>query len=349
MAAIRMVSWNIQVFGPTKYGTSVNNDKVIWIVANLVQQQNANVLVLMELMTSVSYQICFNVCEAIQMVTGNPWTFKAISARPQGDREAYGIFWQTNANFTLTNNATGAPNLNLSSLQFPNNFSASHGRRAAIANFKTTDTNTNFAVSVYHAPPNNNAVLGFEALAKSPEIYFVNNAGTVENVPHRLLGGDYNQDINTVADYEWLTDPVPAPPPPTVLGQGAGSQPVTHARTDLMTLNQGIATWGPFPGGWSPNSNDYLHLQLDNIFVSSAIGPGSGMIDVMQLIMNPFNPLRVIAQTFFLADAFGNPAFPNAGLLPPPLNVNLNHACCAWLLYRYAISDHYPLIASTNI
>ena len=350
MANIRMISWNVQVFGPQKYARTPNNEGVIWVIARLIRRANANIVVLMELTSSVCEQICYSVNEAIQRQTGNNWTYRAIPCRPTGDREAYGIFWQTDTNFAVINDAHNVNNVGLSSLQFPNNFSAINGRRAAIANFRTTDTNVNFAVSVYHAPPNIRAIQGLEALAKSPRIYFVDNAGVVQNVPTRLLGGDYNLDITTVANYDWLEDPVPAPPPPTVVGEGAGTEPITLDETEVITLTSGVNRWGPFPAGWSGNAYDYLHLRLDNIFVSSNVVSNGRILDMVELIMNPADSIRAIVQNFHLTyPGTANPAFPNAGILPPPLNVNLSHASCAWLLYRYAISDHYPLLAITTI
>jgi len=85
----------------------------------------------------------------------NAWAFQEIGARPGGDRESYGILWQTGGapNFVMTNNAAGQQNIALSPLQFPNGFSPINGRRPAIATFRTSDTGINFAISVWHSVP----------------------------------------------------------------------------------------------------------------------------------------------------------------------------------------------------
>jgi hypothetical protein len=349
MAVINMLSWNVQVFGPNRYGVSPNNAQLVMLIGRVVADRNVNVFVLMELMNSVSYQICYSVCQAINIATGNPWRFQMLSAQPGGDREAYGIFWQTNAQFAVVLDNAGDENIALSPLQFPNNYSASYGRRAALATFRTTDTHQNFTVSVYHAPPNARAIQGLEALAKTPGLYAVNNAGAVQNVGARMLGGDYNLDVNIQPEYTWLTDPVPAVPPPAAAGQGAGTAPVTNADTHLIDMRAAVNRWGDIIANWSNTPADYRHLQLDNIFMAAPVGAGH-VADIIADIMNPASGVRFIAQGFVLTNpATMLPAFPSAWSIPLPLNVNLSFAPCAWLLMRYGISDHLPVFATATI
>jgi len=350
MANINLLSWNIEVFGPGKYGNSANSIGLVNLIAQVAVQQNSNMVVLMELMSSVAQQICYSVCEAIANATGNPWMYVQLQARPGGDRESYGMLWQTNANFAVLNNGAGQMNVGLSPLDFPCNFSDREGRRAALATFRTTDTNNNFTVSVYHAPPNARAIRGLEVLAKTPGLYTVDNAGAAQAVGMRLLGADYNLDVNIQPEYSWLTDPVPAAPPPAAAGQGAGTAPITAADTTLMNMSNAVARWGNDLAAWSNVATDYRALQLDNIFWAAAPGAVGGPVDLVAMIMNPASPVRVIAQSFVTLDAVTQgPAFPFAFSLPPPLNVNLSLGCCAWMLARYGVSDHLPVFTSAAI
>ncbi|MEI9918533.1 MAG: hypothetical protein WDO14_07000 [Bacteroidota bacterium] len=229
----------------------------------------------------------------------------------------------------------------MSTLQFPNNFSGTHGRRAALAAFRTTDTNQNFTVSVYHAPPNQQAILGLERLAQSPMLYSVNNGGVAQPVGRRILGGDYNLNVNVEPGYSWLTNPVPA---------GAGTVAVTNAMTHLGNMADAVRQWGTNPANWGNNSGDYRDLQLDNIFSSPVAAAGSGVVDLVADVMNAASPVRAIAQTFVVTNPLNNmPAFPNSWSIQLPLNVNLNWAGYAWMLVRYGISDHLPVFASVNI
>src|SRR5215207_1119169 len=133
MAQIRILSWNIEVYGPEKYGRSVNAAQLVTLIGEVVGYTNANMLVVMETMSSVGDQIAFSVTEGIQAVTGQNWTYFTCEARVNGDRESYGVFWRTDAaaQFARAADATGAAVQGLATLQFPNNFSNSNGRRAA--------------------------------------------------------------------------------------------------------------------------------------------------------------------------------------------------------------------------
>src|SRR4051794_20308793 len=109
MAQIRLLSWNIEVYGPNKYGNVPNNGNIVQFVARTVQSLNANIVVFQELMTSVAYQICWSIANEITQLTGNAWDFASIEARPNGDRESYGILWQTGGapNFVITADGAG--------------------------------------------------------------------------------------------------------------------------------------------------------------------------------------------------------------------------------------------------
>jgi hypothetical protein len=357
MAQIRLLSWNIEVYGPNKYGDVPNNGRIVQFIARTAQLQNANIVVLQELISAVAYQVCWSIASEIHQLTGNTWAVHSIEARPGGDRESYGILWQTGGapNFVITSDGAGQQNIALSPLQFPNGFSPVNGRRPAIATFRTTDTGVNFAVYDWHSVPGN-PVPGLEQSARTPDLYTVNNAGAVQPVTGRVLAGDYNMWV-TQPEFTWLTNPVPAPPPPVLAGQGAGTTPILPANvqaqyTHLSKIANAIAAWGPVLAGWSANSVEYRDCQLDNSYYASPNGapaPGGGVVDLVAEIANPASPLRAIAQTFVLTNPDGSAAFPNAPVVPLPLNVNLNTTACAFLLYRYGISDHLPVFNSVTI
>ncbi len=358
MAQIRLLSWNIEVYGPNKYGNVPNNLRIVEFIVRTVRQQNANIVVLQELMSSIAGQICWSLADGLKQVTGNDWMHGTIPARPNGDRESYGILWQSGGapGFTLTSDANGQGNVALSPLEFPNGFSSINGRRAAVATFRTTDTAVNFAVSVWHSVPGN-PVPGLEQIAKTPALYAVDNAGAQQLVAGRLLAGDFNMAV-TQPQFAWFTNPMPPAPPPVAPGQGAGTTSILPADaaayfTHYAKIADAVREWGANLANWSGVPRQYRDYQLDGSYYASPNGapaPGGGVVDLVADIMLPASPLRAVAQTFTLNyPGTPHPAFPNAGVIPLPLNINLNTAACAFLLYRYGISDHLPVLNSVTI
>lgn len=356
MANIRVLSWNIEVYGPTKFAITPNNVAVARFVSQTIQQSNANVVVLMELNSGVAQQIATTIELDIEAATGQNWDTFVTPARPAGDVESYAFLWRTDAavNFAPIAAAAGLSNLN-----FPNNFSTTNGRRAAYTTFRTTDTMTNFAVSVYHAPPNNQAVLGVQQLASTPALYAVTRNGAVENVNRRALCGDYNMDaVNDAMYFLPLTTALPPMPPPVGPGQGSGCAPAIaggalNQSTILGTIADALSAWGPFMGGWAHTSTSYrrANAAIDNVYYRAAGLNNASPLDCVNEIRNPSlgSQIRAIANNFVLTYPNGNPAFPNAQNFPPGMNLALNNMGYAFLLYRYAISDHLPVFADVTI
>lgn len=350
---IRLLSWNIEVYGPTKFGLTPNNLCVARFVSQTIQESGANVVALMELNSGVAQQIATTIALDLQAATGQSWGTYVTMTRPDVDVESYALLWCTEAgmNFQAIPGAAG-----LSGLEFPNNFSATHGRRAAYAVFHTTDTLQNFAVGIYHAPPNDQAVLGVQQLASTAQLYSVNAVGDVD---HRLLCGDYNMDAHNDAEYfEPLTAPVPPVPPPVPgnYGSGCGAAIVGGAldqSTILGTIDEAIHAWGPYIAGWAQNSIGYRRPDkaIDNVYCRVAALNGANPIDCIGLIRHPpgGSLLRAIANSFVLTYVDGTPAFPNAQNFPPAMNLALNNMGYAFLLYRYAISDHLPVLVDVTI
>ncbi len=236
--------------------------------------------------------------------------------------------------------------------------SPGHGRRAAVATFRTADTGVNFTVSVYHAPPGaNQARQGLEPLARTGVLYSVSNDGVQQSVTGRLLAGDYNLNYdpgNPYPEFSWLTQAPPPPPqPPPAGGQnGAGTAPIINSTaaaryTHYITVEEAVRRWGQDANRWSQNPVAYRDTQIDNIFFCSpnpahrAVGQVVDLVDDIKTVTGELG-LRQIAQRFHLFDN-GLSAFPNADYIATPLDFSLTFAQNAWLLYRYAISDHLPV------
>lgn len=359
MAQVRVLSWNIEIYGPAKFGIRPNNVRLAALISQLIQEQNASIVVLMELRSGVAAQIAATIQLDLQAATGANWQYYVTEARPAGDNESYAFIWRDNVaatNFQLIAGAHG-----LSSVQFPNNFSNVNGRRAAYAVFRATDTNSNFAVTVYHAPPNARAIVGVEQLAVTPELYSVTRNGNVENVRRYALAGDYNMDPTlNAAEFQPLTNALPmAPPPNPAGGQGAGCTLGNPGgaigwSSYLATVDEAIAAWGPYPAGWGVNPQAYrkTNASWDNIAYAAAALNGAAVVDVVNLLRNPpmGSQIRGIANNFvrFFADGV-TPAFPNAQYFPANMTNALNSTAWCFLLYRYAISDHLPFLVDVTV
>lgn len=355
MARVSLLSWNIQTYGPTKfYGP--NSTRLRRFVTRTIVQQNANIVVLMELAGSTAGQVCQALCDDLYSITNqSAWEFDCIASMTGGGGEAYGFLWRTGMNFGIINGSDGYPYVRRSDQGFPDNYAQLFGRRAATAGFRATDTNVTFAVSVYHAPPGNGyttvAYAGLEALAKTSDLYHLNMIGQMGDVRGRMLGADFNLDVNRELDFAWLTDPVPNNPPPARAGQGAGMTNIADTATHLISMGTVKYRWGDNIRDWGTDPEDYVELPIDNVFYRSpgAANRTGGVVNLLQEVMTPQTPLRLVAE-IFLTRYFAQAAFPNSNLLPAVLTQGvLNDVRAAWLLLNYAISDHFPVIAAIDI
>lgn len=349
MASITMVTWNIQVYGPKKFsGLNPNNLNVARFVAQTLASSGANIVVLQEIMSSVAEQIAFTIAnETSARIGGVPWAYTVIGARPGGDRESCVFLWRDSndaaACFRPVSSGAGWAE-GVPANDFPSKWVARGGRRAAYKVFRTNDFGRNFVVTNYHAPANFFAGIGPDAVAAMTELYWVTNMGVREPVTGRLLGGDWNLDVNTrPADgqgYPWLTNPVPPAPPPAAWGQGAGTTPAVTQTTIFCSYDYARNAWGPDPGAWPRDQSYYLPpgQAIDNIFYAHA---GGVVIPMVMSLLSPMvtqSPLRQIALQFDT----GHNAFPHAADFPA-MNIALSDPGYAFLLYRYAISDHLPV------
>jgi hypothetical protein len=352
VAQIRILSWNVQVYGPAKYSHPANGDRLVEFIAAVANYAQANLLVVYETMSSVAAQVTYSLTQGLAAAAGGNWDSYTTEARVNGDRESYGFYWNTGSGFVPALDFTNKRVMGLSALEFPNNFSNTHGRRAAYATFRTTDTNRYFTATAYHAPPNARAIQGLQQLACMPQLYSAANVPAPANVDARLLCGDYNLDVNVQGEYAWLTNNVPVPPPPAVWGQGAGCVAATNGDSELGSYQDAVKVWGLPYANWSANPADYLRqLAIDNIFwASPAPGAVAGrVLDVLGQMMTPGTGIRQAAEQFALVLPAGGEAFPHAALIPPALNLSLAAAGCSFLLYRYAVSDHLPVLLWVSI
>ncbi len=94
MAQIRLISWNIQVYGPEKFALTPNNVLVAELACRTILASGATVVVLMELISSVAGNIAGTFAVFLAQLSGNPWNYYVTPARPAGDRESYAILWR---------------------------------------------------------------------------------------------------------------------------------------------------------------------------------------------------------------------------------------------------------------
>ncbi|HEY4240333.1 MAG TPA: hypothetical protein VGM88_10970 [Kofleriaceae bacterium] len=317
MAEIRLLSWNIQVYGPRKY-SNANNTALARFVGAVARAafpgQGPTLITVMEIMSTVNEQVSFSISDAIGE---RGWNRHTLQARANGNRESYALFWADGANVELLDYA-------LAEEEFPNNFSPRKGRKAAVAVFRATDTNTQFAVSTYHAPPNARAVTGLQQLARVPWLYAYGGAP----VPARMLAGDFNLDgVIARDDYRPLTD---APP------DGAGCVPITSRSTLLVDGFAGeVDTWPTVP--WDYARDD---AGLDNIFYVPSIEKRAtgGAMNVLEDLGDRgqvYTALGQFAPVFPHGDRFGG-----ANTTAPLMSQHLGYG---FLAYRYAVSDHLPV------
>ncbi|UUL81492.1 exonuclease/endonuclease/phosphatase family protein [Sphingomonas qomolangmaensis] len=347
MATIRFLSWNIQVYGPKKYGQSANNANLAYLVGAMIAHTGAQVVLLQELMTSIAEAVAFTAAETCAIATGKQWRYIVLQTRPEKDRESYAILFQSqDAKFAPIANGFG-----IASGDFPTKDLTKGGRRPAYVYFRTTDTNTVFVATSYHAPPSGNTSLGVKRLGQMPEIYSINPGGTgVLNTNSRVMGGDYNMPLPLNADlYAWLTDPVPVPPPPTTAGQGAGSVAAVGDPTILATWAEVTKAWGDDPRNWHADPAWYVQKDncLDNLFCRPAATRG-GVVDALGILMDTGSGPSRFAQKF-ITQKDGSEQFPHASMLGYPMNKWLQSAPYAYIFYRNAVSDHLPVWADVTI
>lgn len=347
MANIRFLSWNIQVLGPKKYGRSVNNQNLLFLVGELIATCKPQVVVLQELMSSVAEQVAFTAAEVCSIATKKTWGYRVIRARPEVDRESYAFLYQTEGvSFAPVANGWG-----IAAQDFPTKELSKGGRRPAYMYFKTTDTNVVFVASSYHAPPSGRTSEGVMKLGKMPELYSINPGGAgVITATSRVLGGDYNMAWPLNADcYLWLTDPLPVAPPPSVAGEGAGTTPAATTPTILYTVSEAQKAYGDDPSKWNADPDVYLQNQncLDNLFCRPAAVAG-GVVDGLRLIMDTSKGAGRFAAKYQTTDA-GSATFPDSDVIPSPLAQSLKKAPYAFIFYRNAVSDHMPVWADVTI
>ena len=363
MARIKMITWNIQVLGPKKHKVKRNSTALCRFISAVVESAGANILVLQELMNSISGSAARILIGELKVKTSREWNYFSYAARPNNDREAYGIFWQEDASFTPITDAAGARQEGLASNRFPVWYSndSPNGRRAAYVAFRTTDTNNNFVVSTYHSPPTNPAA-GVLANSRMPEIYTVDNNGTREEFHTRLLAGDFNMDINHDAHaYRPFTDLLPAVPPPANAGEGTGTEAAINdpdlVGTLLGNYKEAVKRWGDKISDWADDPLEYRQKVnlIDNIFHTPSPPPHnteSEVLDIIDDIVNKRNLLFYYANKFPLLDRKGRKwmeAFPHARLLLKMKRRWSGITACVFLFYRYAISDHLPVKLSIDI
>ncbi len=347
MAFITTLHWNLEDYGPTKWGDA-NNHQFVQYIATVVNHVNADIFTMVEVKNSIAPNLIHSLAAEINTLQGiiapNPW--RGVALHSGKNNEAYIVMYRTDRKF-LPYSLTYAPGayvipefglcdrrVNGTQIKFPSPDTPAGGRKPFYVIFQTTDTNKIFSVLSYHAMYGSKTQLGLHYL---PHCKCVTQLDAVTPIVASLLAGDFNVDFNdNHADY---TSIIALP---------------SHAATneDTSLKNHPISSNNPL----TFRANAY-----DNIFqkVPAAGGianPGQ-VIDLMvesSLVLVPQPPppaaqprtgyLSAVAGSFNVAD------IPNqAQLVNPLVNLPPNDMDTAWAFVRNAISNHYPVVVTTTI
>ncbi len=344
MAQIRTLSWNIQAYGPSKFGPAApNSAALIGLIAATAVTVGANVICLTEVKSSTAHGIRAALIGAL----GGAWTGIVMPTNPH-DSDFYAVFWNP-ANFapvTLTSGSAAAglvgisvPGLHAPAQDYPNNFADSNGRRPGYVIFRTTDTAVNFAVTAYHAPTTGKAILGMQRLgAWLAGLTVDRHGGGMGEAVRAVATGDYNLDQSANAgDYAAFIAATGTHL--TVAGAGVGAP---ASASDTMLLDVGsTAVWAP-----PANSIGYRRpLCLDNIMASGVVVAGApGPVLDLVTMVQVGQPLAAQAAAFNLG-ASRAPTFPNSDYIMHPIGSNFR----GFVLTRYGVSDHLPVLSAVTL
>lgn len=363
MAVITFMSWNIQNYGRSKYYLDItikkgkkkvkiekphpNRYPLMSLIAKTAERNNAGILSILELSKSTADIIAKDIKTQLNLTyivagkgTGD-WTYSLIKwniSRYSG--EVYALFWRTGLGFTkvddpadttnilrgLTNTNTGGTVLKF---QRGKNNTGSNGRPPGYFAFKTTGTGAKyFTILCYHAMFNQSArdYWGVESYAGVAPVTRIVDGGSAKTVGASLLSGDLNVDyINDSSEYSNLES----------LGTMAIDKSWgNRAKTSLVNTTP--------PGGY-PNSTDYRVNAYDNIACKGTTGmTNNKVIDMIaDLKTGSSNPYDTYTASF---DKNAIVSINPAGLTLPPAEYD-----DSWELYKYAVSDHLPVVATVTI
>ena len=352
MAAITLLHWNIETYGPTKF-LNGNNAVFITYIANLVNNVNADIFAMVEVKNSISAALPGLIAADINGLQGilpanNPW--RSVRIDSGFNNEAYIMMFRTDRNFQAARATAAGPIVNGPAvvpdhgqgmddalgnrIQFPSAWTAQYGRRPFYVTFETTDTNNTFSVISYHAMFGAQTAYGVHRLPALDYITQFADGPPATLITQSLISGDFNEDFD-----------------PLVPGyyQNMLNLPTVQA-TDQATSMMN----NPVGGN---NSANYLASAYDNIFQTVVVAaPAGNVVDLMveSAVVPAPQPGPPAAQPgagnlSAAAGVFNIAHIPNNWAANPVAAVPPVSMPTAWGFVREAISNHYPVITTAII
>lgn len=343
MAVINFLHWNIETLSNNKINNG-NGAQIINYIAAVAAQVNANMISIIEVKNAATANLTNNLVPALQAANGNANAWNAVvSARTQNN-EAYYLLWETGNNFgPLASAAIGGPNPNQgydlrpiapppAFLRFPAALTRSGGRRPYFITFRTTDTNNNFSVMLYHAMFGGFTPLGVNAIGLMRTIQQVDDGtGNLVAMDAAIVAGDFNVDlINFPGDYANLVANVsnPAIDPNNFMNPLAAATSLVNS-TPIPPFN---------------NSLEYRVNAYDNIFARNGAMANEEVTDLLVESSNLGGAAGFLVPTItnFNVAFVRNNALLNNAMPPQDLED-------AWHVVRDQVSNHLPVSASVTI
>jgi hypothetical protein len=343
VARVNLLSWNIETYGPKKYvnpNTGVrapNATAIVNTIAQTADEYDATIISILELSPSVVTDVAVDLCSLLGRTN---WRYVVV---PTHKRDAYCILYKKNEGFNVLRNndrtaVTGYTDLDANNrrINFPSVATKAGGRRPGYVAFRTDDRmddddNVVFTVICYHAMFGYWTYYGVQNIPDlGPVSTVIDDDDDEYDVGASLISGDFNVDYMTdAAPYGNAAALGITAAPPAVDGNEAKS-----------SLRDGMVP--PYPTttvDYRVNAYDNIFLRFDPALNLTVANTDRGIIDMIQLFL-PGNALANRAQTYMKAAIrYGG----QITRLPPTTAED------AWLLYRFAVSNHLPVLLRVTL
>jgi hypothetical protein len=336
VAAITILSWNIETYGPAKAGNA-NSGALINFIARVISNAGANIVSLIELKNASAPGIVALLIPAIDLANGHvgATNWRSVIVNSNYNNEAYVLLYQLGNNFDpLPPNGAGANPPPVNGLTwhtgpggagpvvlFPSRMTTWGGRRPFFAAF-TTNLGVNFSIISYHAPFGAFTYRGVQRVGQVGEVTQVDDGAAIHAIASTLICGDFNQAYN--AAFPWPYNNLLALP----------SFAAIVANTSLVNNTP--------PGGY-PNTAGYYINAYDNIFERNCGNVAGTWVDlILQSTTAPAGNGILQAQSgaFVPGPILGGALINNI----PPQDFE-----DGWHIVRHGVSNHLPVWVTVNI
>jgi len=360
MASFNLLSWNIQILGPTKIGKDMEPDPMstapynkpspaqkaalFQTIGETVAMLNADIVSILEVCSSTAGRFERLFLKSVEKATRADWAVETVYSNKS---DVYFIAYRKNAGFEVLLDKNGDPVKGLThkdkdgkDLNFASSTVGRGGRWPGYVAFKTTAGRI-FTIICYHAcMGGNNQENGVINIANVAPVRQVDVDGVNTPVPVSIVSGDFNVDYTEDQDsYANVTDEDEGWADPPAISYENGNE----AKTSLKLNN---------PNEAAPTSLTFRNHAYDNIFAHGSDFTNSEVQDMIADFVNPEegepeSELQACARKFNtkalnkrLKDR------PNIGRIQtrPPQNVT-----DTWRIYRRAVSDHLPVWATFDV